>query len=423
VRTWFRAIELWLPRGPSVVAVLLLAALVACGNPELASPPTTPTAPPEASPAPGQATYKVGLLASLTGPYATRGISAQNAVRLAAQQVNASGGVGGHAIELLVEDDRGDASQAVIALKNVVNADAVAIIGPTTNIAAAAVVPLLDEANVPAISLAPDQSQFQPVHRFVYVVAPPATLLAAGLLSYLEQSQIRNIALIRETSAYGTAGMNELQAQAAKFGVRLITDEPYGINDTDMSRQIKNVKNNPLVEALVVWASTGSGAAAVIIHQLHELGLTVPVLLTIDQADPSFLQAAGSSADGAILEAGKPAIFKYLAPTDASRQPIDAFTTAYRQATGKEPDHYAAMAYDAFQIVVAALRSVGPGPDQLVAELEKTSVNGVAGPYVFSPTEHAGMQPSAIAMAAVRSGEFVPIQPNCQGCAETTTVK
>jgi hypothetical protein len=106
VRSWFRAIELWLSRGPSVAAVLLLTALVACGNPELVSPPTTPTAPPEASPAPGQATYKVGLLASLTGPYATRGISAQNAVRLAAQQVNASGGVGGHTIELLVEDDR-----------------------------------------------------------------------------------------------------------------------------------------------------------------------------------------------------------------------------------------------------------------------------------------------------------------------------
>jgi hypothetical protein len=62
-------------------------------------------------------------------------------------------------------------------------------------------------------------------------------------------------------------------------------------------------------------------------------------------------------------------------------------------------------------------------PDQLVAELDKTSVNGVAGPYVFSPTEHAGLQPTAMAMAAVRSGEFVPIQPNCQGCAETTVAK
>ena len=200
-------------------------------------------------------------------------------------------------------------------------------------------------------------------------------------------------------------------------------DEPYGINDTDMSRQIKNVKNNPLVEAVVIWGSAGSGTPAVITRQLHELGLSVPVLLTIDQADASFVQAAGAAAEGAIVEAGKPALSRYLVPADRSRQAIDEFTSAYRQATGKDPDRYAATAYDAFQIVVAALRSAGPLPDPLVAELDKTSFDGVAGPYAFSPTEHAGMQASAMAMAAVRSGEFVPIQPNCQGCAETTLGK
>jgi branched-chain amino acid transport system substrate-binding protein len=257
----------------------------------------------------------------------------------------------------------------------------------------------------------------------VYVVAPPPALLARGLLSYLEQSNIRNIALIRETSAYGTAGMTELQGQGGNFGVRLIVDEPYGINDTDMSRQIKNVKNNPLVEALVIWGSADSGAAGGITRQVHEQGLSVPVLLTIDQSDASFLQAAGGSADGAIVEAGKPALIRYLVPADPSRQPIDAFAGAYRQATGKDPDRYAAMAYDAFQMVVAALQSAGSMPDPLVAELDKTRVDGVAGPYAFSPTEHAGMQPSAMAMAAVRSGDFVPIQPNCQGCAETTVGK
>jgi branched-chain amino acid transport system substrate-binding protein len=147
------------------------------------------------------------------------------------------------------------------------------------------------------------------------------------------------------------------------------------------------------------------------------------VLLTIDQADGSFLQAAGAAAEGAIVEAGKPAIAKYLVPADPSRQPIDAFTAAYREATGKDPDRYAATAYDAFQIVVAALRSAGPMPDPLVAELDKTGLDGVTGPYAFSPTEHAGLQPSAMAMAAVRNGEFVPVQPNCQGCAETTLGK
>jgi branched-chain amino acid transport system substrate-binding protein len=409
--------------GPWVVGVLLLALIVACGNPEVVSRTSTPVAPPSVSPVASQAGYKIGLLASLTGPNANRGLAAQAAAQLAANELNARGGIGGRMVQLLVENDGGDASQAVTGLKNLANQEVVAVIGPTTNIAAAAVLPVEDEASLPAISLASDQSQFEPTHSSVYGVAPVPSLVAAGLLSYLQQSKIDSIGLIRETSAYGMAGMKQLQQQAAHSGVRVIVDETYGINDTDLSRQIGNIKNNSAVEAVVVWASSRTPAPASIARQHHQLGLTVPLLLTVDQADPAFLQAAGSSANGVILEARKPAIAAYLLPDDPSRQQLAQFVAAYKQATGKDPDGYAAMAYDAFHILAGALSRAGDAPELLIAELDKTTFDGVAGPYAFSPTAHAGLRPAALAMATVRNGEIVPVQPNCDGCAETTIAK
>ena len=81
------------------------------------------------------------------------------------------------------------------------------------------------------------------------------------------------------------------------------------------------------------------------------------------------------------------------------------------------------MAYDAFDIFVGALSRAGDAPDRLVTELDNTSFDGVAGPYAFSPTSHAGLRPAALAMATVRNGEFVPLQPNCDGCADTTIAR
>jgi branched-chain amino acid transport system substrate-binding protein len=409
----------WMRSGLGSGGVFLLAFILACGNPEVVSRTSTPSV----SPAVSQPVYKIGLIASLTGPNASRGMAAQAAVQLAATELNASGGIGGRTLQLLVEDDGGDASQAVTGLKNIANQDAVAVVGPTTNMVAVALLPVEDEASLPAISLASDQSQFEPTHRFVYGVAPVPSLIAAGLLSYLHNANIHSIGLLRETSAYGVAGMQQLQAQGAHFGVRVIVDETYGINDTDLSRQLGNLRSNPLVEAVLVWASSGTTAPVNIASQFHQQGLTIPLVLTVDQSDPAFLHAAGTSAEGLILEVRKPAISRLLLPDDPSRQQIAAFDAAYKQAIGKDPDPYAAMAYDAFHILAGALTRVGDAPDRLTAELDKTTFDGVAGPYGFSSSTHAGLRLAGLAMATVRNGEFVPVQPNCDGCAQTTLSK
>lgn len=392
--------------------------LAACGNPTAAVPSSSASAASAAS----QPAYTIGLLASLSGPNAERGIAARDAMQLAAKQVNSAGGLGRRPVQLVVQDDRGEASQSVVAYRDILNQSPVAMVGPDMDAVAASILPLENQAKLPAMSLAGEESQLQPVHTFLFVVAPSPSILAGGLLSYLQKSQLHKLGVIREASAYGDAGVRRLSQQQHKYGVQLIADETYELTDTDLTRQLDNLKNNPAVQAVLLWASPGPAAIAVT-KQFRKLGVSVPLLLTANQADPAYLQASGGAADGVILEANKPAIFQYLLPDDPSYQPLAQFLPAYKQATGRNAARSAMLAYDAFNMLAQAAARSGAAPDGMVAELQKTMYAGVSGPYAFSSGDHAGMQPGALAMVTVRNGAFVPIKPNCDGCAQTTVTK
>ena len=70
---------------------------------------------------------RVGVFMSLTGTTANFGISSVNGIKLAADEVNAAGGINGKQVELLVEDDRSDASEAATIVTKFVTQDQGAI--------------------------------------------------------------------------------------------------------------------------------------------------------------------------------------------------------------------------------------------------------------------------------------------------------
>lgn len=75
-------------------------------------------------------TIKVGGIAVLSGPYAVYGLAVQRGVDLYISQLNAQGGIDGKKVEVIWEDDRGEANDGVLAFEKLVQNDGVvAIIG------------------------------------------------------------------------------------------------------------------------------------------------------------------------------------------------------------------------------------------------------------------------------------------------------
>ncbi len=403
----------------SALRTFLILLVAACANPTVAVPGRSPTSTPILSPTQSPGAYTIGVLASITGPYAGRGIATRDGVQLAADELNTNGGIGGRTVNVLVEDDQSDPARGVIALKNILNQNAVAAIGPESSAVAAALLPIQDESMLPVVSLADAASPAGSVPRSVFMIAPPPNLVAGAVLSYLQKSNLHHLAVLHESTPLGSAGVASLQQQGSRFRVEVLADETYQLTETDFTRQLTNVKNNPAVDSLLVWGSSGTATAAAT-KQVRDLGVGLPLLLTVAQADPGYLQEAGTAANGAILQANRPLIARFLLPDDPAYQPVTHFVAAYKRATGNDPNLFAALGYDAFNALIAAISSAGADPGPLVAQLEKSTFTGVAGPYAFSASDHTGMQPSAFVMVAVRNGAFVPIKPNCDGCAPTT---
>ncbi len=426
----------------SVVTALGLA-LAACGG--AAAPPQAASAAASAKPAAsGSASakpaasaaasaaaaatgtpYKIGFLISLTGPLASFGVPDKNAIDVEVKKLNASGGIDGHPVEMITEDDASDPSKGVVAYKKIVDQKPIAMIGPVFSSVSLAVIPLSMQAKLPQVTVAAVEAQVTPVNekKYIFMTAPSTSVMAPSLLSYMQKQKITKYAVIHDPGAYGVAGPEALKNNSSKFGISNVADETYQLSDTDMTSHLTKI-NGSGAEALVVWGS-GSGPQILVAKNYKSLGMKMPILFSAAAADiEGFVKPAGPAAEGAVMNTNKLQVFDYLLPTDPSRKVLEDFIPRYKQVANAEPNEFAANAYDAFNMLVNAIRTTkSTDGDKIVDALEKTKFDGADGTFEYTPDNHVGMTISALGMVQVKDGKLVPIKPNCDGCFDTTITK
>lgn len=91
---------------------------------------------------------KIGFIGSMTGNFSDVGVAGRNAVILKVEEVNASGGINGRKIELMIKDDQGDAEKTLEAIKELNKEGAVVIIGPSLSNNAKEVLPYINENKI-----------------------------------------------------------------------------------------------------------------------------------------------------------------------------------------------------------------------------------------------------------------------------------
>jgi len=116
---------------PVFIASLLCFALASCGD---SSP------------------ILIGFSGQLTGRYADVGVQARNGVQLAVETINASGGIKGRKLELIVKDDGNTPEQAVKVDQEMIDAGVVAVIGHFTSTQTLAALPLFNKNKVVLLS-------------------------------------------------------------------------------------------------------------------------------------------------------------------------------------------------------------------------------------------------------------------------------
>jgi branched-chain amino acid transport system substrate-binding protein len=327
---------------------------------------------------------------ALGGPFSgsekSTGDQIRAGAKLAADQLNAAGGVAagpdkGAQVMLKEFDDADDPAKATANMRTIVDdSSLVAFVGSGLSDASIAAAPIASQAGFAYLSAYASSEKIlaaATAAKSVFVVPPTFPAYAYSVADELLKAGFKKPALIHLTGTYGE-GVSGFSAQRLQTGGAPVVDnESFGFSDTDLRTQLAKIKAaNP--DSLVMVGLPDSDA--LILKQADQLGLKVPAFDPggITNSD-TFLKDAGPLAEGVVGNS----------PTDAQRNTpaATALRNAYTKQTGDSvvPDP-AVFAYEGVQAVAAALADGATGAKDMADHLHKISIadTGV-GPLRFGP--------------------------------------
>ncbi len=351
-------------------------------------------------------TYKVGALLSVTGPAAWLGTPERNTVRMIEEEINEAGGINGHPLEVIVEDTVGDATKTVTAAKKLISKDEVlAIVGPSRSGTTMAVIPIVEEAEIPLISCAAAEAIVVPVKRWVFKTPQKDSDAAIRIYEYMKEQGISKIAIITGTTGFGDQGRQQLKKFASEFDVTIVVDETYGPEDTDMTAQLTKIKASE-AEALVNWSIVAG--QVIVAKNMRQLGMEIPLFQSHGFGNVKYAQTAGEAGEGIIFPCGRLLAVDTLLVGHPQKEVLTRYKEEYEAKYNEDVSTFGGHAWDALYLVIEALEEVGPDREKIRDYIEnKKGFVGTGGVFNFSPEDHNGLDKYAFEMLAVKDGKFV----------------
>lgn len=350
---------------------------------------------------------KIGSFLSVTGPASFLGDPELKTLEMYVERINDDGGVLGRELELIHYDDSGKASSARNFASRLIRSDQVdIIIGGSTTGATMAAVPLIEQAGIPFISLAGAVSITTPVKKWVFKTPQSDRMAAKRILRDMQDRGITRIGLISGTGGFGSSGREQTLEVAEKMDIEVAADVTYSGSDTDMTAQLTDVRNTEGLEAVLNFGF-GQGPA-IVTRNYAQLGIDLPFYQSHGVASDSFLDLAGSSADGLRLPASPLLVPNSLPEEDPQKQVVQDYKAEYEAYHDSKVSTFGAYAYDGLQLAVRAIEEAGStDPDEVRSALENIKgYVGVTGEFNMSPDDHNGLDVESFRILEVQDGEW-----------------
>jgi len=354
-------------------------------------------------------TIKIGALFAVTGPAAFLGEPERNTAKMVVDEINKAGGVKGHKLELVVYDTAGDATKAVqLATKLIKDDKVAAIIGPSTTGETMAVIPVAEKEQVPLISCSAGSKITDPVKKWVFKTAQNDTLAVGRIYEYLQKQKQTKVAILTVSDGFGASGREQLKAQAARFGITIVSDDTYGPKDTDMTAQLTKIRGSQ-AQALICWGT--NPGPAVIAKNAKQLGVKIPLFMSHGVSSKKFIELAGDAAEGIKLPSGKVIVADVLPNSDGQKKSLMAFVKDYQNHYRAEGDHFGGHAWDAVKLIEDAIKRGGESAATIREQLEKTrNFHGIGGTFTYTAQDHAGLAKDAFVLVEIKNKDWVIVK-------------
>jgi branched-chain amino acid transport system substrate-binding protein len=351
--------------------------------------------------------YRLGVITSQTGSASQLGLGELQGAQLAADTLNAQGGIDGKRIELVVADDQSTPVQAVLQARRMIG-DVDAIVGPSVSSTCNAITPLAESSRTVVYCLSPGIKPKPNGH--VWSASVATSDLIRRALEHWRAEGITRIAMLNSTDASGQEGASSLNTAAAELPdtevVGSATFEPGAVSVTSQLQAL--AATDP--QALIIW-STGA-AAAVALKGVTQLRLDVPVATTDGNLTYAFLgRVADFTPPTLLIPATQDFWWQLSDRPPPARELEEAYHRDFEARFGSKPDFGPGVAYDAVRVLADAIAHHDGDSSTLKETLERrTGVVGVVGTYDFSPDDHRGLDIDDVAMVRVANGGFEPTE-------------
>ena len=296
------------------------------------------------------ADLRIGVAAALSGGAAQYGAAIRNGFQLAAEQINAAGGINGDKIQLVVEDEQGKKEEGINVFKKLIFQDKVLMVfGPTLSNSAQAADPIAQGSKTVVFGTSNTADGITSIGDYVFRNSvTEADVLPETLKMAVRKANVRKVAVIYgNDDVFTKSGYDNFRKALADLNIPVTTTETFAKGDVDFKAQLTKIKaGNP--DAIVVSALIAEGAPIMV--QARQLGLNIPFIGGNGMNSVKVFDLAKDKSDG--LYVGSP--WSIENQTEANRKFVVAYTSKFKTA----PDQFAAQAYDALHIASQALKKV-----------------------------------------------------------------
>ena len=361
----------------------------------------------------GGGAITIGSYGPLTGGSAPMGIAMKNGAHLAAEEINAAGGVLGKKLVLVDADDESKPENGPRIAKDLIEKEhAVAIVGPVNTGVANASTQVANERHVPQViagSTGANVNELFAGSKENYVFRLAASDAVQSEMMVTEAFAARGktkVAILADDSPYGTQGRGRLESLIAKRGLKPAYVGTFKVGQPDMSAHVAAARAAG-AEVLLLYALGGDAAS--VSRALEKANWRAPMIGTFTLATSGFLAGAGPYGEGASTP-------QTLIEEGATEPNQVRFMESYRKRYGTphlDMASVAAQGYDAVRLLAIAIRQAGGTEGAKVkAAMEdlKEQYDGVTGSYMrpWMSDDHEAVTPAAVQWARVKSGQVVP---------------
>ncbi|VVD60631.1 amino acid ABC transporter substrate-binding protein [Pandoraea aquatica] len=358
---------------------------------------------------------KIGVSGPFTGGSSSMGVSMRDGVRLAAAEINKSGGVLGRQIQLVERDEEAKNERGVQVAQELINKEkVVATVGYINTGVALASQRFYQDAKIPVFNNVATGTvitdQFKPPQypdNYVFRNSAKDSIQAPMIVEEaITRRGFKKPAILADSTNYGQLGREDLEKALKAKGITPVAVEKFNIKDVDMTAQLLKAKQ---AGADVILTYGIGPELAQIANGMGKLGWKLPIVGSWTLAMANYIDNSGANGEGARM----PQTFIQEPNTPKRKAFIDGYLAMFKPKNNRiDSAVSAAQGYDSIYLLAAAMKQANStdGP-KVRAALEdlKAPVEGVVTTYdrPFTHDDHDAITANIPVFGEVKGGRVV----------------